>query len=79
MADILRHRGGLSKNNLLNILKDLDNYDEMITSCSESPYIDLPHVSSYMKKFKHQFTILDINIQSLNAKFDSFITFFNDL
>ena len=79
MADILRHRGGLSKNNLLNILKDLDNYDEMITSCSESPYIDLPHVSSYMKKFKHQFTILDINIQSLNAKFDSFITFLNDL
>ena len=79
MADILNQRGGFDRNNLLNIIKDLDNYEEMLTICEESPYIDTENLSSYMQKFKNHFTVLDINIQSLNAKFDSFITLLNDL
>jgi hypothetical protein len=79
MADILNHRGGFDRNNLLNIIKDLDNYEEMLTICAESPYIDTENLSSYMQKFKNHFTVLDINIQSLNAKFDCFITLLNDL
>ena len=79
MASILNNRGGFDRNNLLNLLKDLDNYEEMVSICSESPYIEMEHVSAYMEKFKKHFTVLDINIQSINAKFDSFITFLNDL
>ena len=76
---ILDHRGGLTKNNLLNILKNIDNFDEMITSCAASPYVELEEMSSYMEPFKTNFTLLDINIQSINAKFDSFVTFLEDL
>ena len=79
MANILNNRGGLNRNNLLNLLKDLENYEEMVSICSESPYIETEHVSAYLQKFKNYFTLLDINIQSLNAKFDSFVAFLNNL
>ena len=79
MANILTNRGGFDRNNLLNLLKDLENYEEMVSICSESPYIETEHLSDYMQKFKNYFTLLDINIQSLNAKFDSFVAFLNDL
>ena len=79
MASILNNLGGYDRNNLLNLLKDLENYDEMVSICSESPYIETEQVAAYMEKFKNYFTILDINIQSINAKFDSFVTFLNGL
>jgi hypothetical protein len=79
MADILNERGGFDKNNLLNIIKDLDNYEEMLTICSESPYIDTEHITTYMQNFRSHFTVLDINIQSLHAKFDSLIALLNEM
>ena len=78
-SDILRYRGGLNKNNLLEIFKNIDNYDEMLSMCSESPYIELGNAREYFKHFKNDFTLLDFNIQSLNAKFDVFVSFLDDL
>ena len=77
--DILKYRGGLANNNLLEILKNMENYDDMVTCCSESPYIDIQNASSYLNRFKNKFTVLDLNIQSLNAKFDTFMVFINEL
>ena len=77
--DILRDRGGVTKNNLLEILKSMDNFDETISSCSESPYIEIENAVSYLKNYKDKFVVLDVNIQSLNAKFDSFTLFLDSL
>ena len=78
-TDILRYRGGLSKNNLLEIFKNIDSYDEMLSCCSQSPYMDLENAKQYFERFKDYFTVLDFNIQSLNAKFDIFVSFLDDL
>ena len=79
MDDILRFRGGYDRNNLLNILKDIDNYEELVSTTSESPYIEPSNVPAYLENFKKQFLILDINIQSLNAKFENLQTFLGSL
>jgi hypothetical protein len=78
-SDILRYRGGLNKNNLVEIFKNIDNYEEMLSCCSQSPYIGLDNAKEYFERFKDKFTLLDFNIQSLNAKFDIFVSFLDDL
>ena len=78
-SDILRYRGGLSNNNLVEVLKNMDNIDETIALCSESPYISLDNSALYLERLKNKFVVLDVNIQSLNSKFDSFTLFLDDL
>ena len=77
--DILAHRGGVSKHSLIELFKNIENFDEMINCCAESPYIDMENATAYISRFKNNFTILDINSQSLNAKFDNLIIFLNEL
>jgi hypothetical protein len=77
--DILRYRGGINKNNLNEILKNLEHFDETVSYCSESPYIDVPNVSVHLKRHQNKFCILDLNVQSLNAKFDSLLLFLDEL
>ena len=79
MTNILRHRGGYEKNNFLNILKDIENYDELVASSSESPYIDPSDVTSFLINHKDKFLVLDINIQSINAMFDKLCIFLRQL
>ena len=79
MANILRHRGGYEKNNLLNILKDIENYDELVASSSESPYVEPSDISSFLVNHKNKFLVLDINIQSINAKFENLSIFISQL
>ena len=78
-SNILRYRGGLNKNNLLEIFKNIENYEEMLSCCSQSPYIDINNVCQYFESHKDDFTVLDFNIQSLNAKFDMFVSFLDEL
>ena len=77
--DVLRNRGGVTKNDLMQILKNLENFDETISSCSESPYIDIQDVAPYLERYENEFVVLDVNIQSLNAKFDSFTLFLDEI
>ena len=77
--DMLRYRGGIKNNDLLEILKNMENLDETLNCCSESPYIDMQAVDSYLVRFKDKFSVLDLNIQSLNSKFDSLLVFLNQL
>ena len=76
---LLLHRGGFKEKDLLEIFKHIDNFEEMLNSCSQSPYIDIENAGQYFTKFTDNFTVLDVNIQSLNAKFDIFIAFLEDL
>ena len=77
--DMLKHRGGEFRNNLLNILSNMNELDTTISLASNSPYIDAADVINHMKSFKNKFTVLTLNIQSLPAKFDRLTTFLDDL
>ena len=77
--DILKMRGGFSKNSLLEILQNVEDIDTTIFLASESPYIDIVNVPHYVERFQDKFTLLNLNIQSINAKFDVFVTFLDEL
>ena len=77
--NILRHFGGMSLNNLRNILLDMENIEPTIESVSHSPYIDCSILGGYLQKFKNPFSVLSLNIQCLSAKFNAFSAFLSDL
>lgn len=80
LADtILRHRGGVTNNNLLDILEKCEDIDTTIYHASESPYIDIHNTTAYLKKYQNHFTLLNLNIQSLSSKFDLLVTFLEEL
>ena len=69
--NILKNFGGTAKNNLNEILCNIDDLDNDISIASDSPYIDSNNVVHTLKPFSHNFSVLALNIQSLNAKFDN--------
>ena len=77
--EILKHFGGMSLNSLRNILLDITDVEQTIETISHSPYIDTTILGGYMKKFATHFTILSLNIQCLNAKFEALSLFIKDL
>jgi endonuclease/exonuclease/phosphatase family metal-dependent hydrolase len=77
--DVLKHFGGMTLNNLKNILLDITDVEQTIDTVSHSPYIDTSIIGGYMKKFSNHFSVLSLNIQCLNAKFEPFSLFIHDL
>lgn len=77
--ELLKHRGGYTNNNLSHVLRNMEDLDITITCASESPYIDPSDFINYVSKFKKQFCILSVNIQSIRAKFDSLSVFLRSL
>jgi hypothetical protein len=69
-GDILQHFGGMSKNNLLAILESTDDLESCISMISESPYVDTENICDYIKSFSHTCSLLSLNIQSLNSKYN---------
>ena len=79
--EILRNTGGRSKNNLNEILNNFTDTDIEIDTFSESPYIDIDSLSEQLNPHTKKFSVLSVNIQSINAKFDkllALITYLND-
>ena len=79
--EILRGIGGKSKNNLNEILNNITDTDFEIDTFSESPYIDIDSLSEQLLPHTKKFSVLNVNIQSINAKFDkllALITYLND-
>ena len=68
--DVLKHFGGVSKNNLLSIIDKADDIESSISSISESPYIDTNSLAEYISSFNSSFSFISLNIQSLNSKFN---------
>ena len=77
--NVLKHFGGMSLNNLRNLILDMDNLEPAIDTVSHSPYVDCNILGGYLQNFKNPFSVLSLNIQCLNAKFDMFSAFIKDL
>ena len=68
----LRHVGGITKCDLNNILRcsQFQN-DDFMAVLAHSPYYDMDSLESILPSNVDKFSILSLNIQSINAKFDS--------
>ena len=77
--DILQHFGGINRNNLNELLQNHNDLDNAISIASDSPYIDPNNIADYLNSFNEHFSVLGINIQCLNAKFDKLKCFIDDL
>ena len=78
--NVLKNFGGVTRNNLNNIMEtEADSVNE-ISSKSFSPYKTMEDLPEYMLSHKNGFCTLTLNCQSLNAKFDqikAMLHFFN--
>ena len=79
VSDILKNFGGINRNNLNELLQNPEDLDNAISIVSESPYIDPNNVTDYLKSFTEHFSVLGINIQCLNAKFDKLKSLIDEL
>ena len=66
----LQRYGGLQSNDLNVIMYNDDDETENfgIPSIGHSAYIDTGAITKYLEDHKNEFTILSLNIQSINAK-----------
>ena len=77
--DILSNYGGIVRNSLNELLSNKEDFDYAISIASDSPYVDRENIANYLKSHTHNFTVLDLNIQSINSKFDEFKLLLDDL
>ena len=77
--DILCNFGGMEQNNLKDILHDPDNIECIGPLVQDSPYIETDSISNFLSNFADSFSVMSLNTQSLNAKFDSLVTFLSQL
>ena len=77
--DVLKNFGGVNRNNLNDLLQNVDDFENAISIVSDSPYVEPKNLPQYLKSFSQNMTILGLNIQCLNAKFDKFKILIDDL
>ena len=68
--DILKQFGGNDVNNLNNILKNDEDSDDEIKTFQQSAYYSLENAVDVLKSNRDKFTVLSLNAQSIQAKFD---------
>ena len=77
--NMLRQFGGVSNNNLLdNISFDANEQEELLGN-QMSSYVMEDDVLNVIDPDIHTFSVLTLNCQSLNAKFDSLLLYINDM
>ena len=70
--EILANYGGLLNNDLNEKLNSMDDIDsEQNNSYPKSTYIDTDELITYLKGNKDKVTMLSLNCQSINAKFNN--------
>ena len=72
--EILRNIGGKSKNNLKKKSNNFTDTDFEIDTFIESPYFDIDSLREQLKPHTKKFSVLSVNIQSINVKFDKLLT-----
>ena len=78
--DILEDKGGIENNNLKNILEYFDmSKDESKEHFITSNYYDFDGSVKLLSQQNSSFTILTLNIQGLNSKFNNFSAYINML
>jgi hypothetical protein len=74
--DILSSYGGLERNCLLNITnQDEDNNEEGFSEFHNSPYYSTDQFTNITHTLSPSFTVLSLNCQSLNSKYNSIVCF----
>ena len=68
--NVLRNFGGASRNDLNKVINAESNTENEPSLESFSPYKTIDLMPEYMVSHKNGFTVLTLNCQSLNAKFD---------
>ena len=68
--NVLKHFGGISKNNLNELLHNVDDLDNALSIASDSPYVDTSNLINFITPFSQNFSVLGLNVQCLNSKFD---------
>ena len=71
---ILKNFGGTIRNDLNEILEN-PQVNEDLSNFKHSSYFDLDSISEAILPNDQKFKVLSINIQSINAKFDSLTSF----
>lgn len=71
---ILKHVGGKYANNLNEILGNYDDTEFEIRTFGESHYVAIDSLPSVLLPIPNKFSLLSINIQSINPKFDKLAT-----
>ena len=79
--DILEPFGGQNANDLnvkiYNTAEDDTKYE--VPNIGNSAYLDLGDLQNYLENHRSEFTILNLNIQSINSKFNSLYSILADL
>ena len=73
--DVLKSFGGTAKHDLNAILNNFDDSSEEFETFMTSPYFDLESISEISQTQKRTFKVLSLNIQSIQAKFNHFLSF----
>ena len=76
---ILDQYGDVRKHDLNELLWGNEDNDENIEIFPCSHYVDRDNLTEYMKNNKNRFTILSLNCQSINAKFNEISLLVNSL
>ena len=72
--DIVHRVCSDSKNNLIDVLRTLeDDPQNEVRVFADSPYLSMDEIDQTLSKYRNRFTILSLNIQSINSKFDSLL------
>ena len=72
--EILENIGGKSQNNLNEILRNFTDTDFEVQTFDDSSYIDIDSMTDNLKPQEKPFSLMSLNIQSINAKFDKLTT-----
>ena len=72
--EILENIGGKSQNNLNEILRNFTDTDFEVQTFDDSSYIDIDSMTDNLKPHEKSFSLMSLNIQSINAKFDKLTT-----
>ena len=76
---ILINFGGVSQNNFLNLLNSTEDDSEDVTDFNLSHYHLVDDLAQVLDNRLDQFTILSLNTQSINAKFNDLVILIESL
>ena len=77
--DILNNYGSTETHSLSNLLNDPESTESIGPLVQDSPYIDCESLEQFFTPLIDTFSVMSLNAQSLNAKYDSLRTFLSQL
>ena len=73
--DLFENKGGIEKHNLNNIIQLLSQNDDKEETLATSNYYDIEDMLDKFKSKKSDFSVLTLNIDGINTKFNELTLF----